>query len=192
MCADAAELNALETHQTMCTSVSCHIYSERLLSCSSVPYSLWLVYTSASLMHTHFLAPFLTVALNYDLPPHTPTHTHTHTHTHTNTHTHTERRLKTIHIWEERCGNKACKFNGGHWLQCSNKEQWGCVKERSVCVCAHALLCSQRLDQMHTGTLSMLISQQPLQVKATNIVEMMGIKGLVKVMLILKKLVCYN
>ncbi len=57
-----------------------------------------------------------------------------------------------------------------------------------VCVCAraHALLCSQRLDQMHTGTLSMLISQQPLQVKATNIVEMMGIKGLVKVMLILK------
>lgn len=54
--------------------------------------------------------------------------------------------------------------------------------------CVRALLCSQRLDQMHTGTLSMLISQQPLQVKATNIVEMMGIKGLVKVMLILKKL----
>lgn len=64
--------DVLETDQTMCTSVSWHICSERLLSCSSVPYSLWLVYTSASLMHTHFLAPFLTVALNYDL-----LHTHT-------------------------------------------------------------------------------------------------------------------
>ncbi len=64
--------DVLETDQTMCTSVSWHICSERLLSCSSVPYSLWLVYTSASLMRTHFLAPFLTVALNYDL-----LHTHT-------------------------------------------------------------------------------------------------------------------
>ncbi len=60
-----------------------------------------------------------------------------------------------------------------------------------VCVCACIALLSAIRSNAHRHAQHADI-QQPLQVKATNIVEMMGIKGLVKVMLILKKLFCYN